>query len=575
MKYLSLFFMVLLSASLAFALPAGDYQVTASPMDLDVDSRIDVNNIEMVVTNEGSFSRWIANNGSSGLFYPRGTTRTAIYAAGLWVGGYQNDAGHDDPLTVTVAEYSYDYTPGQFTSGDCNFYDGIDDPIYKVYKLNMGDDETNNPDYAAWPFDQGAPYVDENLNGQHDPDEPPLILGDQILYSVYTDYDPDRHVNNNGSRFQPMGIEVQHTTFAFNRNDPLGEVVFFKLRVVNRCFEVEDCFFSLWSDPDLGGAGDDYVGCDTLLSLGYCYNSTNNDQQYGSRPPAPGFDFFQGPLVPSDNEEDVARILNPHTQVFEEFPGMRTLPMTSFNKYINGTDPDSHLETYWYMQGLDAKNNGDPIIDPTTGEVSTFFHPGDPAAGTGWLDSNAADRRFMMSTGPFNFPVWEDVDGDGEADLGEPGVQEVVAAIIVGQGGDRTSSVSVLKYNDRFAQEAFDLAFDIPQPPTRPTVTVVEGDGEIVLYWDDCPELSAEEAAELEGCIPAPDSEFDFEGYNVYQYGYIGDTEPRKIATYDLNNGVGIIIQEAVDPNSGALVTVAVQTGTDSGIRRSLRLDED
>ncbi|MCP4707068.1 MAG: hypothetical protein GY869_00465, partial [Planctomycetes bacterium] len=150
------------------------------------------------------------------------------------------------------------------------------------------------PDYANWPYNQGAPYVDQNGNGQHDDGEPPLILGDQTLYSVYTDFDVDRHANNNGSRFQPLGIEVQHTTFGFNRSDPLGNVVFFKLRVVNKGgYNIEDCYLSLWSDPDLGGSGDDLVGCDTTLSLGYCYNATNNDQQYESRPPAPGFDFFQ------------------------------------------------------------------------------------------------------------------------------------------------------------------------------------------------------------------------------------------------------------------------------------------
>ena len=55
-----------------------------------------------------------------------------------------------------------------------------------------------------------------------------------------------------------------------------------------------------------GSAGftDDLVGCDTLpdgtgkpRSLGYVYNSTNNDGGYGSKPPALGYDFFQGPRV--------------------------------------------------------------------------------------------------------------------------------------------------------------------------------------------------------------------------------------------------------------------------------------
>ena len=36
--------------------------------------------------------------------------------------------------------------------------------------------------------------------------------------------------------------------------------------------QIDDMYISLWDDPDLGYAGDDFVGCDTTLSLGFCYN---------------------------------------------------------------------------------------------------------------------------------------------------------------------------------------------------------------------------------------------------------------------------------------------------------------
>ena len=37
-------------------------------------------------------------------------------------------------------------------------------------------------------------------------------------------------------------------------------------------------YLSYWTDDDLGNANDDYVGCDTLLNLGYTYNGDNNDK---------------------------------------------------------------------------------------------------------------------------------------------------------------------------------------------------------------------------------------------------------------------------------------------------------
>ena len=49
--------------------------------------RIDVNNINMFVTNYGTFANDIENQGNAGLFFPKGTIKTAVYQSGLWIGG--------------------------------------------------------------------------------------------------------------------------------------------------------------------------------------------------------------------------------------------------------------------------------------------------------------------------------------------------------------------------------------------------------------------------------------------------------------------------------------------------------
>jgi hypothetical protein len=53
--------------------------------------------------------------------------------------------------------------------------------------------------------------------------------------------------------------------------------------------DITDMYIGLWTDPDLGGAGDDLVGCDPENNLFYCYNSTNSDSDYGQFVPAVGF----------------------------------------------------------------------------------------------------------------------------------------------------------------------------------------------------------------------------------------------------------------------------------------------
>ena len=77
-----------------------------TPLDFDTESRIDANQVDMFVTNYGSFA-WDISTGNSGLIYPKGTTKTALFAAGLWIG-----AKVDGDVRVAVAEYDMEYGPG-------------------------------------------------------------------------------------------------------------------------------------------------------------------------------------------------------------------------------------------------------------------------------------------------------------------------------------------------------------------------------------------------------------------------------------------------------------------------------
>jgi PKD repeat protein len=159
--------------------------------------------------------------------------------------------------------------------------------------------------------------------------------------------------------------------------------------------------------------------------LGYVYNATNADAQYGSTPPAIGLDLLQGPVVGAD-----------------------TLGMSSFIRYINGTDPRNAGETYNNLNGLHS--NGFPIheFDDTSQPTTTYMVPGDPVTGTGWLDSAPADKRTLIASGPFRM-------APGES-------QEIVVAIVVGQGTDRLSSITDLRAKDQAVEAIYRDNFGLP-----------------------------------------------------------------------------------------------------------------
>ncbi|HET9327211.1 MAG TPA: hypothetical protein VFQ05_10585 [Candidatus Eisenbacteria bacterium] len=494
---------------------ASRFHRTAKPAKgtiIDNSQRIDVNNISMVVTNTGSFA-YDKATGGSGLEFPKGTGKTAVFAAGLWLGGEVGGA-----TRLAVSEYSDEYGPGAMVG---TAPDDPDKAEYKVYKLNRvytstAERDAALADYEAGAETHGAPDVEVQADGTLN------ILGDQMLWAVYNDADPANHTNRAGST-SPLGIEVQQTTFAFNRVGALGNTIFMRYIFINKGGNtINNMFVSQWSDPDLGGAFDDLVGSDVPRSLGYVYNATNSDGQYGEASPAVGYDFFKGPEV-----------------------GGAPLPMSSFNKYINGTDPNTAAKTFNYMKGLDA--DGNVIINPVTGTPTTFFVSGDPVTNTGWLDTSPDDRRLMLSSGPFTM-----APGD---------TQEVVCAIVVSQGTNRLSSVTLLRCDDDIAQSAFDQNFDLANPPNPPVVTSTLDDGAIRLSWDTSSESYDE----------AP---YNFEGYIVYQGASIaGPFTP--VGTFDIANSITTVLDNECDADLGVILPRVKARGSDSGLRYSITLTAD
>jgi hypothetical protein len=476
------------------------------PMIIDNTTWIDANNINMVVTNHGSFAYDLTTQ-DPGLEYPKGTDKQCVYAGGIWIG-----CKVGSEVRVTAGSFTQEYTPGPINPDGT--WDDVNDPRHRVYKIVKGD--TTSEDYREWPSDLGAPV---DAGGK------PMLIGDQTLWCLYNDADPEVH-NADEGRTDPLGIEIQQTTFAFDWKGALGNVVFISFKIINKLTNrLDSTYVAVWCDPDVGGASDDYVGCDTDLSMGYAYNATNQDNVYGATPPAVGYDFFQGPIGDLGDE----------------------LPMTSFNMYINATDPRATLESYNYMRGLDL--DGAVVTDPTTDLPTKFMLPGDPVANTGWLDSDPADRRFMVNTGPFTM-----MPGD---------TQQVVVGIVVGQGNDRLGSVSVMKFYDQTAQVAFDLDFHLPSPPAAPVVSVAELDRMVKLGWTDASEAPA-----------APG--YSFEGYNVYQSPSISSAGPwQLIAVYDLDNGIGTIYDLTLNVDFGVPIYQPVEFGTDHGIQRYIEITED
>jgi len=483
---------------------------------------MDANRMNGVMYNQGVWF-YDYTTGDWGLEWPKGSGLSPIFAGGQWVSAKVGD----EVRVAGVIHSATEFQAGEILSPGvpANPKDGK----YKWYVIQPG----GVGDWTNWPVDQGAP-VDENGK--------PLLLGDKTAYSIWNDLGDHALFGTN-----KLGLEVRQLAWAYNRADAMGDMVFIKWTLINKSgVNLDSTYFSIWLDPDNGDGWDDFVGCDPDLGLGYCYNSTNDDQIYGAAPPAVGIDFFQGPIV--DNPDSTVTL--PDGTVL---PGKEMLKMTSFIYYNNDDSPQGNPQTagdVWnYQRGY--WRDGARITDPQ-GNPSAFMFSGDPEQGTGWLDDNAADRRFLMTTGPFAMKAWVDENGNGLADFGEPGVQEIVAGVIVARGADNLNSVTTLKTVDGLAQLAYDLNFNLANAPLPPKVEKSELPNEIILTWDDYSEYNEEgwpyyyssadpivgqaygDTVIMNNVITViDDSTYNFFGYSVYQYSDASQSDPVLLAHWD------------------------------------------
>ena len=461
---------------------------------------LDINQIECYFHNTARFG--MDPGFAAGCYYPRGQRSLTLgFSAGPWFLGTVGDA-----YRTAVVYYVSDFQPGSILA------DGTpDDPAREEYRV--------------WKFEKGEEVPPEALRIGC----PDRVLGDQMLFSVTNDLGRRDFVPSD-----PIGVELQQTSFAFGGQDFLENTIFIQYRIIHKGLEtLEDAFFALWFDPDIGQSNDDYAGCDTALGLGFVYNGDGWDDQYQTQVPAMGIDFLLGPLV--DSSGDTA-VMADGSQI----PDKRLVPLSAFFVGAYGVSsqmdmPNTAEKLFNLCSG--SGTDGSPWLDPTQGNLPTAFpFNGDPFAGTGWLPGSRMrpkDVQMGLAAGPFSFSPGDTLS--------------LLAGLVAGQGVGSLHSIEVMKYWDEHVQLFSENGF---QPPVLPEISAraVSGDQSIMLLWDS-------------SGISYSKFGYRFEGFNIWQ-GVGGNGPWKKIATFDEVNGVTRIWDRILDPSLGMVVSMPVQEGT-------------
>ena len=457
-----------------------------------------------------------------------------------------------------------------------------------------------------------AGFYDEDGDGLYNPQNGdfPIIeirgcdlpqYPDEMIFWIYND-NGNIHSETNAD---PIQMEVQVQAFGYATNDELNDMTFQRYKLINRAVEpIDSAFFAMWVDPDLGCYTDDYIGCDTLRSLGYVYNEDVLDGQTGcscpqgvvtycDEVPILGVDYFRGPLGPKVFGPN-GELLNPGRN--QEPDTIVELGMSSFTYFNNPSvgnhpqqtgDPNTALEYYRYLTGSWRDGSpfmygGDAFDEPTFPIEYAFTESPDDV--NGWsmctADLGEGDRRTIQASGPFRL---------------DPGaVNELIVGVVwVANQEYPCPSIRRLQEADDIAQALFDNCFDITDGPDAPDLDIIELDREliIVLTNDTTTSNNAFEAYEEVGLeIPqlADDSLYRFEGYKIYQLNgsniglnpeNVADaSRARLIYQVDLRNGVEKIFNwgaEEAPTEETYYVPSLMVDGNDQGIRHTFTVRED
>ncbi len=584
---------------------------------------------------------------------------SSIFAGAVWLGGF--DIGENLKLaaqTYGTATGASDFWPGPLTTvgtvgaDTCENWDrfftirgSVIDQHIAAWETALANGETEldpntiHPDLLSWPaqgndffFDevgfelpdrpsQGlAPFFDENANGEYEPhlgdypvieirgcEEFPPQFPDEMIFWIYND-NGNIHTETSG---EPLSMEVQVQAFGYQTNDEVNDMTFYRYKLINWGIQTLDStYFAMWVDPDLGCFTDDYVGCDTALSLMYVYNSDALDGEsscqdcqgvftYCEEIPILGVDYFRGPLGPKifvNGIDDSDGLRTPN--IGEIADTILELGMSSFTYYNNGgvnpppppgtDDPGSAQQFYNYLSGSWTDGTrftfGGDGYNPMSQDFINYAFTDPPDDVNGWSMAQEGladgDRRTIQASGPFR------LDPSAKNEL-------IIGVVWVPDEDYPAPSISRLQSADEVAQALFDNCFDITDGPDAPDVCFIELDEEIIMTLSNEPTSNNFEENYQEVDLRAPPSlpdeekSYRFEGYQVYQLtnpnaDFSNPDEARLIFQVDIRNGISRIFNwfpsEVNNPIPGGEVIFVPEEmvdGADGGIFKTFRITED
>lgn len=411
-------------------------------------------------------------SGRAGGSWPQPYLNQYIFGAGLWFGSLKRRA--DDTAKVdTLVTFGYNPNSGgteMTPTSAANAAGGAGSQNDRVFVYP-----------SDWPPRPRDWFVKEGVPDSLVPTEAFSLMD---MWCVYSDLGAENHI----APGKPQGIEIYQTVYAWNY--PSNQDIFFLIYMVRNAGTdtLKKCFMGAVMDPDIGAAPDDMVGLllnDTVPGAGLVQNVGY----------AGDYDNYEAPS--DDWQEGTPGVFAYKFLESPRGPGGTRLGMKAFKKFTIDIDPVTDPAQYMTMAGFDYR----------TGVYSPYDS----------VDLVPADKRFIQCSGPFDLA---------------PGQVEklIVAAMCAPFGGPRQSwperpkdSLVHLAKLANTAQFIYDQNWLLPGPPLSPNITLVPGDNQVRIVWDNLSEVEPDKYwVKVAGDTSSPGYDpnyrgYDFQGYILYK----------------------------------------------------------
>ena len=403
---------------------------------------IETQNIRATFSNDGRLTGYY--NQSISLLWPKDDPHPClVFELGFWILGFRNDS-----LVGAVPMYLPGYTPGPIISGQSAISIAPEDSAFYKSYLISNNSGPGDPDYDEWPSKWGAPTYRDGT---------PKLTGDVMLWTVYNDANPNVKLYSESKPHNTF-IEVHESIWGYFKPGTLGNVLFFKWQIYNKSDQpLDSVIICHWNDIDVVDPLGDFPGYDLNNEYGYVYDEelwAISDEKFGAE--IVSFFLLQGPLV-SDNTA-VGYSFG------KEFNGYRNLSTTSFWGIDSdtipfdmfGAMPTSLQQIYYFATG--RRYDGSPIINPISGDTTSFTHTGNPITKEGWIMTHrtGGECGYFISSGPFTMAPSDS--------------QEVIIALAAARGDSINDAYENLYNKIEFIRSFYNDSIKIipEEPPIIP-----------------------------------------------------------------------------------------------------------